>query len=37
MTQDWVMDPKKKVRDILSEINIVNLNIREFIRVKIGE
>ena len=22
MTQDWVMEPKKKVKDILSEINI---------------
>ena len=37
MTQDWVMDPKKKVRDILTEINIPNLTIKEFVRIKIGE
>ena len=37
MTQDWVMEPKKKVKDILSEINEPNLKIREFIRFKIGE
>ena len=37
MTQDWVMEPKKKVKDILSEINIPNLKIKEFTRIKIGE
>ncbi len=37
MTQDWVMEPKKKVKDVLSEINIPNLKIKEFIRIKIGE
>ena len=37
MTQDWVMEPKKKVKDILSEINITDLKIKEFLRVKIGE
>ena len=37
MTQDWVMEPKKKVRDVLSEINISGLKIKEFIRLKIGE
>ena len=37
LTQDWVMEPKKKVKDILSEINEPNLKIREFIRFKIGE
>ena len=37
MTQDWVMEPKKKVKDILSEINVANLKIKEFLRVKIGE
>ncbi len=37
MTQDWVMEPKKKVKDILSEINIPNLKIKEFIRLKIGD
>ncbi len=37
MTQDWVMEPKKKVKDIISETNISNLKINEFIRIKIGE
>ena len=37
MTQDWVMEPKKKVKDILTEINIPNLKIKEFTRIKIGE
>ena len=37
MTQDWVMEPKKKVKDVLSEINIPSLKIKEFIRIKIGE
>ncbi len=37
MTQYWVMEPKKKVKDILSEINIKDLKIKEFTRVKIGE
>tara|TARA_B100000287_G_scaffold431447_1_gene488713 strand:+ start:558 stop:1409 length:852 start_codon:yes stop_codon:yes gene_type:complete len=37
MTQDWVMEPKKKVKDILSEMNIPSLKIKEFTRIKIGE
>ena len=37
MTQDWVMEPKKKVKDIISEIKILNLKIKEFSRLKIGE
>ncbi len=37
MTQDWVMEPKKKVKDIISEMNISSLKIKEFIRIKIGE
>ncbi len=37
MTQDWVMEPKKKVKDILSEINIPSLKVKEFVRIKIGE
>ena len=37
MTQDWVMEPKKKVKEILSEINNSSLIIREFVRFKIGE
>ena len=37
MSQNWVMEPKKKVKDILSEINIPNLKVKEFARLKIGE
>ncbi len=37
MTQYWVIDPKKKVKDIISEINVPNLKINEFVRIKIGE
>ena len=37
MTQDWVMEPKKKVKDRMTEINIPNLKIKEFIRIKIGD
>ena len=37
MTQNWVMEPKKKVKEIISEMNIPNLKIKEFIRIKIGE
>ena len=37
MMQDWVMEPKKKVKDILTEINIPKLKIKEFVRLKIGE
>ena len=37
MTQDWVMEPKKKVKDILNELKISDLEIVEFYRLKIGE
>ena len=37
LTQDWVMEPKKKVKDILNEINVPNLKVKEFFRIKIGE
>ncbi len=37
LTQNWVMEPKKKVMDILSELNFSDLKIKEFIRVKIGD
>ena len=37
LTQDWVMEPKKKVRDIIKELSIHDLKIREFSRIKIGE
>ena len=31
------MEPKKKVKDILNELKINNLEITEFSRIKIGE
>ena len=37
MTQDWVMEPKKKVKDVISELNSNGINIKEYIRLKIGE
>ena len=37
LTQDWVMDPKLKVRDVLNKIDAKNLKIKDFIRIKIGE
>ena len=37
LTQAWVMEPKKKVKDILQELAIADLKIKEFYRIKIGE
>ncbi len=37
MTQDWVMEPKKKVKDVISEVSVSGIKINEFIRIKIGE
>ena len=37
MTQNWVMEPKKKVKEIISELKITDLKIKEFIRLKIGD
>jgi len=37
LTQPWVMEPKKKVQDILKELSISDLKIKEFYRIKIGE
>ena len=37
LTQDWVMDPKKKVKEILKDLAINDLSIDEFYRIKIGE
>ena len=37
MTQAWVMEPKKKVQDIIKDISIKDLKIKEFYRIKIGE
>ena len=37
MTQNWVMDPKKKVKDIISEEVDSKIVINDFFRLKIGE
>ena len=37
LSQPWVMEPKKKVKDILKELNISDLKINDFFRLKIGE
>ena len=37
MTQNWIMDPKKKVKDIINELEISELIIEDFVRIKIGE
>jgi len=37
LTQAWVMEPKKKVQDVLKELSINDLKIKEFYRIKIGE
>ena len=37
LTQAWVMEPKKKVQDIIKELGIADLKIKEFSRIKIGE
>ena len=35
--QAWVMEPKKKVQDIVKELSVADLKIKEFFRIKIGE
>tara|TARA_B100001559_G_scaffold113541_1_gene95320 strand:+ start:674 stop:1525 length:852 start_codon:yes stop_codon:yes gene_type:complete len=37
LTQDWVMDPKLKVKDVLNKVDSNSLKIKDFIRIKIGE
>ncbi len=37
LTQDWVMDPKFKVKDVLNKVDSKSLKIKDFIRIKIGE
>ena len=37
LTQDWVMEPKKKVKDVLKELDIKDLKIKNFFRIKIGD
>jgi elongation factor Ts len=36
-SQAWVMEPKKRVQDIVKELSIPDLKIKEFYRIKIGE
>ena len=37
LSQAWVMEPKKKVQDIIKDLNISGLKINDFYRIKIGE
>ena len=37
LNQAWVMEPKKKVKDIIKELNISDFKIVDFFRLKIGE
>ena len=37
MTQQWVMEPKKKVKDIIQELGLKDLKIVDFYRIKIGD
>jgi elongation factor Ts len=37
LTQAWVIEPKKKVQDIIKELNVPDLKINDFFRIKIGE
>ena len=37
LSQPWVMDPKKKVQDVIKELAVNDLKIKEFSRIKIGE
>ena len=37
LNQAWVMEPKKKVKDIIKDLNLSDLKIVDFYRLKIGE
>jgi elongation factor Ts len=37
LSQSWVMEPKKKVQDVVKELSINDLRINNFYRIKIGE
>ena len=37
MTQQWVMEPKKKVKDIIQELELKDFKILDFYRIKIGD
>ena len=36
LTQAWVMEPKK-VQDVIKELSVSDIKIKEFVRFKIGE
>ncbi len=37
MNQQWVIEPKKKVKDVIKELGFNNLKIVDFYRIKIGD
>ena len=37
LSQQWVMEPKKKVKDIIKVLNVIDIKIVDFFRLKIGE
>ena len=37
MTQNWVMEPKMKVNEVLQNLELSDLNINEFVRLRIGD
>ena len=37
LTQQWVMEPKKKVQDVIDEFKSKKILVKEFFRIKIGE
>ena len=37
MTQQWVMEPKKRVKNIIDELGLKDLKIVDFCRIKIGD
>ena len=38
LNQEWIMDPKKKVKDVLKEVaGKDKIEVKKFIRFKVGE
>ena len=37
MSQQWVMEPKKKVKDVIQELTVSDIKIVDFYRIKIGD
>ena len=37
LSQPWVMEPKRKVKDVMNDLKISDLKIKDFYRLKIGE